>query len=303
MTNLPSASAQANSADVPVDLAIAILTRDRWATLARCLDSIYDQAATNDVPIHVLVNGSDDDTADRLPEAYPDVVVHVAATNLGVARGRNNLMDHIDARWVLHLDDDGTVGPRFVEKALLEVSKATPDTAVIAGHIIDVDLDPDPYLPTGPGYRFSGGVCILDSPTFSRLGGYPVDGYRQGEEGDYAIRVHEADLRIWQTAEIVLFHPLLHGRVKRVELMRTGLTQAVVTGVRFAPWWAVVPWVAWKLLAYGRLAVRLRAPGDYLAGVSTAFRLLPATARRRSPVRLRSMLAGSGRFNERLNAR
>lgn len=287
------------SADQP-GLAIAILTRNRREEVDRCLSSVVTQAADHDVPVHVLINGSDDDTVAHIADAYPDVEVHVSHTNLGVGGGRNLLMAEIDATWVLHLDDDGTVGPHFVEHALAEVRKAPADRVVVAGHIVDVDLDPVPVpvRVTGPAYRFSGGICIMEAATFSRLGGYLPVGYRQGEEGDYTIRLHDADLTIWQSSDLVLFHPLVHDRAKRVEILRTGLTQSVVTGVRYAPWWAVVPWVSWKIVSHLRVAVRLRAPSAFTSGLVSAIRLLPSTVRHRTPVRLQSMLAGSGRVNE-----
>ena len=297
----PSGSSTTARHRARAELAIAVLTRNRWAMVDRCLTSIYHQAAAHGVPIHVLVNGSDDDTAERIARTYPDVDLHVTDANLGVGPGRNHLMEQIDATWVLHLDDDGTVGSRFVEDALVEIRQAPPDRVVVAGHIIDVDVDPDPVRVTGPGYRFSGGICILQAAAFSRLGGYLSAGYRQGEEDDYTIRLHHADLAIWQVAELVLFHPLVRDRAQQVEVLRTGLTQSVVTSVRYAPWWAVVPWVMWKLLSHLRLAIRLRAPAAYASGVFAGLRLIPSTLQQRTPVRLDTMLASSGRFNARLD--
>lgn len=280
------------------ELVVAILTRDRRDEVDRCLTSVVAQAAAHDVPVHVLINGSNDDTAAHLAASYPDVEVHSIGTNLGVGGGRNRLMTEIDATWVLHLDDDGTVGPRFIEHALAEIRQAPSDRVVIAGHIVDVDVDPDPVRVTGPAYRFSGGICIMRAAAFSRLGGYLPAGYRQGEEGDYAIRLHDADLTIWRSSDLVLFHPLVHDRAKRVEILRTGLTQSVVTGVRYAPWWALLPWVSWKIVSHLRVAVRLRAPSAFTSGLVSAVRLVPSTVRSRTPVRLQSMMAGSGRVNE-----
>ena len=278
-------------------IGIAILTLDRWPAVDRCLNSIYQQAVTSGIPIHLLVNGSSDDTALRTAASYPAVQVHVSEVNLGCPGGRNHLNDLASTDWVVHVDDDGTVPDGFVSAVRAEVDSAPPDRAVIAGHIVDVEVDPDPPMASGRSNRFSGGICVMRRSTFLELGGYPTDGLRQGEEGDYAIRLHQAGHHIWRSDALVLFHPLRHSITKRRELLRTGLRQAVLTGVRYCPAWAVIPWISWKLASYLVVAIRLRAPRPYLAGVRDSLALLPSTLRGRRPVSMRTLLTTTSRFS------
>ena len=278
-------------------IGIAVLTRDRWPAVDRCLDSIYQQAVASEVPIHLLVNGSSDDTAIRAAASYPEVQVHVSDVNLGCPGGRNRLSELATTDWVVHVDDDGTVPDGFVAAVRAEVDTSPLDRAVIAGHIVDVELDPNPRMASGRSNRFSGGICVMRRSTFLELGGYPTDGLRQGEEGDYAIRLHQAGQHIWRSDGLVLFHPLRHSITKRRELLRTGLRQAVLTGFRYCPAWAVIPWVLWKLASHLVVAIRLRAPRPYLAGVWDSLALLPRTLRGRQPVSMRTMLATTTRFS------
>ena len=278
-------------------LAIVILTRDRWPVVDRCLGSIYQQALNEGVPVHLLVNNSRDDTAERARTSYPAIHIHRSDVNLGCPGGRNHLMGLVEAEWVAHIDDDGTVADDFLSVLAAEIGAAPRDRVVIGGNIVDVDLDPQPALAGGRTNRFSGGICALRRSTFLELGGYPTDGLRQGEEGDYAIRLHDAGHHIWRSANLVLFHPLRHSAAKRRELLRTGLRQSVLTGVRYCPAWAVVPWTAWKMAVHLQLAVRLRAPRPYLAGARDALRLLPSTLKSRRPVSMRAMLSSTTRFS------
>lgn len=277
-------------------LSIAILTRCRWELARRCLDSVIDQARERGVRVLVLVNGSDDDTAERIRELYPDVEVHESVTNLGCPGGRNRLMELSSAEWVAHIDDDGTVDPDFVEAVVSAIRSVPPECMVVAGRIVDPDVEPDPTFVTGPASRFSGGVCAIRRDDFLRLGGYPDGAMRQGEEGALAIRLHDAGLTIQRFREVVLNHPLVHGPEKQRLLVRTGLRQSLLTGVATCPWWLLPGWILWKLAVHLRVAVRARAPGPYIAGLRDALGDLGATWRARRPVSARAILASSSRF-------
>lgn len=284
-------------AEAPI--AIGILTRNRWETAQRCLASLHGQAVAAGVPIVVLVNGSDDDSAARLRAAYPDVEVHESPTNLGCPAGRNRLTELCRAAWVVYVDDDGTVGPDFVTSVRAEVQAAPADRMVIAGNIIDVDLNPDATFTSGPDTRFSGGICAIRRADFLRLGGYPEEALRQGEEGVLSLKLHDAGLAIHRAGSVVLFHPLVHTAAKRRELLRPMIRHSLLTAVGYCPLWLLPVWIPWKAIINLRVAIALRAPRTYLAGLGDVARGAPQAWRARSPVSARTMLAGTSRFRRR----
>lgn len=299
------AQAARPDAQAGAPLTIAVLTWQRQDDVSRCIESVAKGAAAAEVPIVVLVNGSTDDTVAALRSAYPDIAVHEEASNLGCPGGRNRLTDLCETPWVFYLDDDGWVGPDFVDAALTAIASVPQDCAVIAGNVIDRHRDSDgdedagsnPPFRSGPTSSFSGGTCAIRRADFMRLGGYPDDDLRQGEETEFAMKVFDAGLSIYRSASLVLFHPRSHERAKRIELLRTGLRQSLLTGVRLCPWWMVPIWTVWKLAIYLRIAVELRALGTFGRAVGDALGYLPRTLRTRRPVRARAVLAASARLH------
>lgn len=277
-------------------LTVAILTRERRPLVARCIESIQRTARAAGVPIVVLVNGSTDDTAAFLRSSYPDIEVHEEPTNLGCPGGRNRLTELCGTVWVAYLDDDGTVDDHYIDAALVAISEAPDDRAVIAGNIIDVDLDPNPVRSSGPTGSFSGGICIVRRADFLRLGGYPEDGLRQGEETEFAMKAYDDGRTIDRSASLVLYHPLPRSRAKQLELLRTGLRQSLITGVRLCPWWLVPGWTVWKIAIYLQRALRLRGLRAFAGALRDAAVCLPVAIRTRQPVRARAVMAASGRF-------
>jgi GT2 family glycosyltransferase len=106
MNNMPSSK-----------IVVIILT---YRQLAKTLECLSYLTAEPDAPFQILVwdNGSQDDTAAVVREAYPLVTVHYHPDNLGVAGGRNAAakmaMQEMGATHLLFLDNDIWVEPGFV---------------------------------------------------------------------------------------------------------------------------------------------------------------------------------------------
>lgn len=278
-----------------VDLSILILTRDRWPLLERCLRSLHGQAQDAGIPVVVLVNGSDDGSAARVRTEFPDVTVHESDVNLGCPGGRNRLTELVGSEWVVHVDDDGTVGPDFLRVVLAEVAQAPADRAVVTGRFVDLEMESADILDSGPTGTFCGGVCIIRRSDFRRVGGYPEDGLRQGEEAELSLKLHDQGSTVHRAGALIVFHPRNPDARKRRELLRTGFRQSLLTGVRFCPWWMLPGWIVWKLGVYLGLAVRLRALGPYRDGLRDANDALPEVWRSRRPVSADAIFAVSGR--------
>lgn len=278
-----------------LSLTIALLTWNRSDDVVRCLEGLAPQADARGIPIVLLVNGSTDGTADRVRARFPHVEVHESPVNLGCPAGRNRLVDLCSSDWVAFIDDDGVTPPDLVDTMVRAVTAAPEQCGVVAGYMVDPAQSPRRWLPDATVGSFCAGVCAIRRDGFLAVGGFHEDGLRQGEEGELSIRLHDVGMTIERSSDLILLHPMSHSDAKRRELLRTGLRQALLTGVKLCPAWMVPGWTVWKLASFLRVAVALRAPRPYLAGVREAGRGLPSALRARRPASARAVMATRGR--------
>lgn len=271
-----------------------VLTRNRNSELARCLRSVVSQLPA-DAELLVVVNGTEDDSADMVAKEFPRARVLVEHTNHGCPGGRNIGIQAATNEWVLCIDDDGWLPDGAVTAAEEAISDHTNMT-VLAGLIVETSQDwgDGPVRRTG---IFTGGICVVHRDRFLELGGYHDDGLRQGEETEFAIRLHESGGQIWHEPRMRLVHPFDHSPAKRAEIIRSGTRQMILTAVKYAPGYALVPYVCFRWLSFLRVAVRWRTPWSVLLGTADAFRSLNRARSQRSPVRWSSLMAVSGRSN------
>src|SRR5437870_9269485 len=90
---------------------ILMLTFNRRDEVALCFASLESTLARKDVETWILDNGSTDGTADFVGDLpyllrAGDVKTIISTTNLGVARGRADLLAHADGEVILFLDSD-----------------------------------------------------------------------------------------------------------------------------------------------------------------------------------------------------
>ena len=93
---------------VPID--VAIITRERREDVVRAVRSVLVDLKPDD-RVHVLENGCSQRSTEGLDELFPAVKWHREAENLGVAGGRNRLIELTDQSLIAFVDDDATVEP------------------------------------------------------------------------------------------------------------------------------------------------------------------------------------------------
>lgn len=274
-----------------MNITFAVLTRNRAGAVLRCVESLRVQLSDGD-ELLVLVNGTEDDTTARLVAAVPQARVVETSRNLGCPGGRNRLAQLAKTEWIVYIDDDGEVPPGFVALARRSIQEH-PGAAVIAGCAIDaVHPDPDTLSP-GPVGNFSGGICVLRRSLFLELGGYPEEGVRQGEEIEYAIKLLRQGGTIWRDPALRLLHHADNSLPKLREVIREGLRGSLLTGLRFCPLYALLPWLFWKTFSYCRWGMRMRDFRPVAHGLRDAMRHSGAALRSREPVRLSVLVQAS----------
>ena len=87
-------------------VSIVFVNYNDWDYLEPCLASIYDREYPWPIEIIVTDNGSDNDESSKIRDAFSDVIVIEAGTNLGFAAGNNVAMKRGKGEYVLVLNCD-----------------------------------------------------------------------------------------------------------------------------------------------------------------------------------------------------
>jgi glycosyltransferase involved in cell wall biosynthesis/GT2 family glycosyltransferase len=103
-------------------VSVCIPTRDRPEELRRALASITE--STFPVDEVVVSDDGDDDDAEPVCRAAPVDVVYVRGVGRGVGVNRNRAVAAATGALVAFIDDDGILGPEFLEKAIARMTDA-----------------------------------------------------------------------------------------------------------------------------------------------------------------------------------
>jgi glycosyltransferase involved in cell wall biosynthesis len=121
-----------------LDVSVCICTRDRPTELRRALDSI---AASSVAPTQVVVSDDGEDgTAAEVAAAHPLEIAYTTGPRAGLGANRNHAITVATAGYLLFLDDDGTMGERFLERvgaALEALEPGDRGRAIVTGADIE----------------------------------------------------------------------------------------------------------------------------------------------------------------------
>jgi GT2 family glycosyltransferase len=130
-------------------LSIVIVNWNTRELLAACLESVLDEIrALHPQPVQTLVvdNASRDGSAQMVEESFPWVDLTKNQSNVGFARGNNQVMPHIRGRYVLLLNPDTEVRPGAFQK-LISFMEAHPEAGGAGPRLLNPDdtLQPSCY--------------------------------------------------------------------------------------------------------------------------------------------------------------
>jgi len=184
---------------------IAITSKNRKEELYECVLSALRQ--TIHVEILVIDDGSTDGTSEMLSNEfplsrYPNIRVNRSEQSLGLIAQRSRFPLLTKCPYIVSIDDDAIfVSKHTVAQTLSEFNH--PRIGAVAIPYIDINYSQDikqrapddqNYLDDSSGYfwvaeQFRGTAHALRRDVFLALGGYRPQLIRQGEEGDYCIRM------------------------------------------------------------------------------------------------------------------
>ncbi|MFF4759220.1 glycosyltransferase family 2 protein [Streptomyces sp. NPDC001292] len=267
-------------------ITVAVITRDRCASLLRTLDAL---AALPERPPVVVVDNSRGDSTSKAARGHPAVTRLLRPAENTGALGRNLAARHARTPYVAFSDDDSwwTAGSLRHAADLLDRHPRLGLLAArtLVGHeaaddplnavLADSPLPSEPDLPGRPVLGFLGCACVVRREAFLRVGGYHPLLFFGGEETLLAYDlaadgwgvVYEPDLR-------ACHHPDQGERGGRSAVVRRN---HVLTTCLRRPWPVVL-----RAGADLALAAAMGRPGARPALKEAVARLPAAVARRRT---------------------
>ncbi|MEM7623733.1 MAG: glycosyltransferase family A protein [Planctomycetota bacterium] len=186
------------------DASLAITTHNRKDELRAALDSALAQSLADRLQLVVIDDGSTDGTSDMLRAEYggrANVVLDAQHPGIGLIAERNRFPELCDAPIIFSMDDDAVFPSTRTIEQTLDVFNASPRVGVVAMPYEDVNIRPGviqqqaPSSPPGGLFaaeQYRGTAHAIRKDLFVRLGRYRGQLWRQGEEGDYAIRLYDS---------------------------------------------------------------------------------------------------------------
>jgi GT2 family glycosyltransferase len=117
-------------------VAVVIVTWNSSAFIAGCLESVR-KLERRPEEIVVIDNASTDGTAALVRDQFPDVRLIDAGSNTGFCRANNLGISHTTSPFVLVLNPDTTLDPRFLEELLPAFDD--PKVGIAAGKLLRFD--------------------------------------------------------------------------------------------------------------------------------------------------------------------
>jgi GT2 family glycosyltransferase len=190
------------------DATVVIPTRDRSASLERCLAALRSQSTSRPWELIVVDDGSSPPLADTAVAGVTDARIIRAAGN-GPARARNTGWREARASVVLFTDDDTEPAADWVESAL-DWLDANPSAVGVEGPVVSPPWDP---LAAMSVTSDAPGGFLTANIGFRRDALVRLDGFDERfpfphcEDYDLAFRAQELGVIGWADGMRVLHHP------------------------------------------------------------------------------------------------
>jgi GT2 family glycosyltransferase len=119
-----------------VKVAVNIVTFNSAGDITVCLQSLHSQTL-RDFEVHIFDNASRDETLKIIEQCDVDYVMH-SRVNTGFCKAHNELVRRFPSDYVLFLNPDTLLQPRFIE-TLASALDSRPDAASASGKLLRMD--------------------------------------------------------------------------------------------------------------------------------------------------------------------
>lgn len=270
-----------------------VLTQgDRNAELCCAIRSVLDVGGTD---IALVVNGA---PAEAISAATEDFAVTMVAlpSNVGIPAGRTVGMNSTTGDIVFYLDDDATVITAGLVAEVMGMFSDDPRLGIVGFRLVDPQTgDSDRrHVPrlggrgpdvSGEVTAFLGGACAIRRECWEAAGGYDDTFFYAMEESDLALRVVDADWRIWYRGDLLVGHPSSDPTRHRDAVLRTSRNRALLARKNLPQPLATMYLMNWTVIT----TVRQRSLRGFRAALTGLREGYAATVDRR-PISWRSVV-------------
>jgi GT2 family glycosyltransferase len=121
-----------------LDVSVILLTRNTCQQTREAIESVLTSSGAISKEIHVLDNGSTDDTPQVLPAAFPEIHYKRLERNVGFARGVNLVAGEARGEFFLLLNSDARLAPDALRLAV-EWLRVNPGCGVAGAQLLHAD--------------------------------------------------------------------------------------------------------------------------------------------------------------------
>jgi GT2 family glycosyltransferase len=287
--------------EVPRQLSVGIATRNRAASLARCISSL---ALLGDLVADItVVDDSSDEpiepALDQLPAALRDKLTIVAQRGRqGPITARNTMMERAKCDIVLLLDDDTLIVAEAGIRRAFDLILEHPSIGAVAFAMAGADGTPLPasmqpsaatYLSYVPAYI--GFAHLLRRQLFLDLGRYRRLFHFYGEEKDYCLRLLNAGYHVVYEPDALVAHLFDPSGRSQARYLRYVVRNDCLYSLYNEPLALMCASIPVRLHRYVKMRRRggVKDPGGFRWILAELVKSIPAVVRDREPVRWSSV--------------
>jgi GT2 family glycosyltransferase len=281
----------------PMRLSFIILSHERCDALRACLQHLLSLDAIEQHEVIVLVNGSQDGSAQMLEQEgwagrHANLRILISPDNLGAGGGRNHAAAHATGDWLVFVDDDVLIKqPHFIARFIaLAQDIPTPSAWVFTLLTPSGDVDRH-YIP-----RFdkrvmqddSDAACLLAGASamrhdvFKQLGGFwgALDPYGY-EDRDLMFRFLAAGHRARWTRTLEVIHAKAEDPRANPRWLSVMMGNHLAVALRHLPWRYVASYALFGFAHFLRMAIVQRQWGAWWQGMKRLRQIVPAALQAR----------------------
>ena len=267
-----------------------IVTRNRAEEVCNAVASALEQTTCNEIV--VVIDGTEDDTAERLRAKFPGLRIIENPERTGLCHARNQAINAASNDFILQFDDDAIctspTTAEDIQKCFINDRVAGVCIPFINVNISDEVKSKHPNPPTPyVSHNFTGTAIMLRRSIFLKMGGFTSELMHWGEERDLVMRLVDNGYFLLYGESAPIHHlvsPRRDTTYQNLYLYRNQIFFNFLRGPLLYLPGLLVAGVAWSLVN----AIRSGAIGIALRGLGAGFAACFQYASLRNPVSVKS---------------
>ncbi len=260
-------------------VSVIIITYNRLKDLIDLINNLQEQTFS-DFEIIVVDNDSQDETAQVIPNKFPNIHFVANPFNAGVPGGRNIGIRQATGEYLVFIDNDAEIDPEFLQQ-VITMFKKFPDVGILTFKVLNYytkEIDWGSWIYnselqniTSPiaVQSFTGGAWAMRKSVVDKIGLMWDDLFFMHEEKEYSLRALNAGFQILFTPQIKVYHKISPQNRYQVDerFFYYGIRNEIWIYLKNVPWKFTIPHLLFVGFAGGLYALRKGFFKQYLKGV------------------------------------